>query len=34
MKNRLLYVVLAASAAFASWGGWLCEILRSWSDGS
>lgn len=33
MKTRLLYVVLAASVVFASWGGKLVDVL-TWSDGS
>lgn len=33
MKTRLLYLVLAASVVFASWGGKLANIL-TWSDGS
>ena len=33
MKTRLLFIVLSASVAFASWGGQLADYL-SWSDGS
>ena len=33
MKTRLLFIVLSASVAFASWGGLLPDLF-SWSDGS
>jgi hypothetical protein len=33
MKTRLLFVVLSASVAFASWGGKLAELL-TWNDGA
>ena len=32
MKTRLLFIVLSASVAFASWGG-LADLL-TWPDGS
>jgi hypothetical protein len=34
MKTRLLFIVLSASVAFASWGGGFAAKILTWSDGN